>query len=143
MAPVYQQASSSQKQTILEEFVTATGYVRKYAQWLLGHAEEVLMSPTVLHRRYGPEVEEALVLIWRALNRICSKRLIPFLPEMLDLLAEEGHLDLSQEHRMLLLSMSAATVDRLLQAHRYTPPRGFSHDMRNEITMSKRAAKNR
>ena len=30
------------------------------------------------------------------------------------------------EHRSLLLSMSAATADRLLQAHRYTHPHGLS-----------------
>jgi len=30
------------------------------------------------------------------------------------------------EHRSQLLSMSAATADRLLQAHRYTHPRGLS-----------------
>ena len=62
MAPAYHQASGSQKQHILEEFVTATGYVRKYAQRLLNHSEEVLAPPTALRRRYGPEVEEALVL---------------------------------------------------------------------------------
>ena len=32
VAPVYQQASGPQKQAILEEFVTATGYAYKYAQ---------------------------------------------------------------------------------------------------------------
>lgn len=31
MAPAYQQAVGSQKQVILDEFVTATGYARKYA----------------------------------------------------------------------------------------------------------------
>lgn len=62
VAPEYHRASWSQKQQILEEFVTATGYVRKYAQWLLNHTEEVFASPTARRRRYGPEVEEALVL---------------------------------------------------------------------------------
>ena len=70
MAPAYQQASASQKQQILEEFVSATGYTCKYAQWLLNHVEEVFAPPTTLRRRYGPEVEEALVLIWKTLNRI-------------------------------------------------------------------------
>jgi hypothetical protein len=42
--------------------VTATGYVRTYALWLLNHSEEVKAKPTALRRRYGPEVEEALVL---------------------------------------------------------------------------------
>ena len=53
MAQVYQQASGSQKQHILEECVTATEYSHTYAQWLLNHAEEVLSTPVVLRRRYG------------------------------------------------------------------------------------------
>ena len=62
VAPTYHCASASQKEQILEDFVDATGYVRKYAQWLLNHSEEVFAPPTSLRRRYGPEVEEALVL---------------------------------------------------------------------------------
>jgi site-specific recombinase XerD len=126
VAPAYHRALGSQKQQILGEFVTATGYVRKYAQWLLNHTEEVFAPPTVLRRRYGPEVEEALVLAWKTLNRICSKRFIPFLPSIVETLEADGHLELNEEHRRLLLSMSAATADRLLQAHRYTHPHGLS-----------------
>jgi hypothetical protein len=126
VAPAYHQASGSQKQHILEEFVTATGYVRKYAQRLLNHSEEVFAQPAALRQRYGPEVEEALVLAWKTLNRICAKRLIPFLPSIVEALEAERHLELDEEHRRLLLSMSAATADRLLQAHRYTHPHGLS-----------------
>ena len=126
IAPAYHQASGSQKQQILDEFVTATGYARKYALWLLNHVEEVFAPPAALRRRYGPEVEEALVLAWKTLNRICTKRLIPFLPDILQTLEEEGHVQLNEEHRSLLLSMSAATADRLLQAHRYAHPHGLS-----------------
>jgi integrase-like protein len=126
VAPAYHQASGSQKQHILEEFVSATGYTRKYALWLLNHVEEVCAPPAALRRRYGPEVEEALVLAWKTLNRICTKRLIPFLPSIVATLEEDGHLELNEEHRRLLLLMSAATADRLLQAHRYTPPHGLS-----------------
>ena len=126
IAPVYHEASGSQKQQILEEFVTATGYARKYAQWLLNHTEEIFTTPVILRRRYGPEVEEALVLAWKTLNRICAKRLVPFLPDILENLEEHGHVQLSKEHRSQLLSMSAATADRLLQAHRYTHPHGHS-----------------
>jgi hypothetical protein len=126
IAPTYHCASGSQKQQILEDFVGATGYARTYARWLLNHSEEVFAPPTALRRQYGPEVEEALVLVWKTLNRICAKRLIPFLPDILEILEEEGHVQLSKEHRSLLLSMSAATADRLLQAHRYTHPHGLS-----------------
>src|SRR5260221_7583927 len=126
VAPAYHRALGAHKQQILEEFVPATGYVRKYAQWLLNHTEEVFAPPTALRRRYGPEVEEALVLAWKTLNRICTKRFIPFLPSIVATLEKDGHLELNEEHRRLLLSVSAATADRLLQAHRYTHPHGLS-----------------
>jgi hypothetical protein len=106
--------------------VSATGYARKYALWLLNHSEEVCAPPAALRRRYGLEVEEALVLIWKTLNRICAKRLMPFLPSIIEMLEQHGHVQLSKEHRSQLLSMSAATADRLLQAHRYTHPHGLS-----------------
>jgi hypothetical protein len=48
MAPAYHQALGSHKQQMLEEFVTATGYVRKYAQGLLNHSEEVAAGK-ILH----------------------------------------------------------------------------------------------
>jgi len=96
IAPAYHQASGSQKQQILDEFVTATRYARKYALWLLNHVEEVFAPQTALRCRYGPEVEEALVLAWKTLNRICTKRLIPFLPDILKTLEEEGHVQLKE-----------------------------------------------
>ena len=102
VAPAYQQVSGSQKQTILDEFVTITGY----ALWLPNHAEEVLTPPTALRRRYGQEVEEALVLIWKTRNRICAKRLIPFLPDLFSQSEENGQIRLSQEQWSLLLSMT-------------------------------------
>ena len=41
MAPQYLQASPSKKRTLLDAFIATTGYVHKYASWLLNHAEEV------------------------------------------------------------------------------------------------------
>ena len=61
MAPQYRRASLAQKRTLLDEFVATTGYVRKYARWLLNHAEEVQQTHGHSHlRRYGPEVQHAL-----------------------------------------------------------------------------------
>jgi Domain of unknown function (DUF1905)/Bacteriocin-protection, YdeI or OmpD-Associated len=40
-APQYREASPSQKRTLLDAFVAATGYHRTYARWLLNHAEGV------------------------------------------------------------------------------------------------------
>src|SRR5450432_1587483 len=95
-----------------------TGSVRKYAMWVLNHAEEVLQTADAPPQRYGSEVQQALVLAWETLNRICAKRLIPFLPDMIESLERNGHLQLSEENRRIVLSMSAATADRLLRAQR-------------------------
>lgn len=110
VAPAYHRALGPQKQKILEQFVTATGYARKYALWVLNHVEEACAPPAALRRRYGPEVEEALVLTWKTLNRICTKRLIPFLPTILETLEEDGHLELDEEHRRQLLSISRLLI---------------------------------
>ena len=90
-APQYREASSSQKRTLLDAFVSTTGYHRTYARWLLNHAEEVQQTHGRSHlRRYGPDVQHALFLAWHAANRICAKRLVPFLPTFRVL----GHLTL-------------------------------------------------
>ena len=126
-APQYREASSSQKRTLLDAFVATTGYHRTYARWLLNHAEEVQQTHGRSHlRQYGPEVQHALFLAWHAANRICAKRLIPFLPTLIEALERHEHLHLTEECRKQLLSMSAATADRLLRSQRTLGQRGLS-----------------
>ena len=125
--PQYREASPSQKRTLLDAFVAVTGYHRTYARWLLNHAEEVqhtLQRPRP--RQYGSEVQHALFLAWHAANRICAKRLIPFLPILIESLERHEHLQISEECRNQLLSMSAATADRLLASQRKQSQRGLS-----------------
>jgi hypothetical protein len=125
--PQYREASPSQKRTLLDGFVAATGYHRTYARWLLNHAEEVRQA---LRRprpaQYGPDVQHALFLVWHAANRICAKRLIPFLPTLIEALEQHEHLQISEECRKQLLAMSAATADRLLASQRKLSQRGLS-----------------
>src|SRR5205814_8174918 len=125
-APQYREASPSQKRTLLDAFVAATGYHPTYARWLLNHADEVQQT---LQRprppQYGPEVQHALFLVWHAANRICAKRLIPFLPTLVEALERHEHLHLTEECRSQLLSMSA-TADRLLRSQRTLGLRGLS-----------------
>ena len=54
---------------------------------------------------------------------ICSKRLQPFLPEIVEVLERAGELTLPPETERLLVRMSPATIDHLLQTHRYRRPR--------------------
>lgn len=125
----YQKASWKQKGKILDEFVEATGYHRKYALQLL-HAPEnspsILRLPRKSSSRYTPEVVEALVAVWNVANQICSKRLIAVLPDFLSALEGAGCLVVAEETRAHLLRMSAATIDRLLSPERKKIGRGRS-----------------
>ena len=67
----YQEATETEKVAMLNEFVAATGYTRKYAIRLLNHPVGVHLEiehPSL--RRYVREVQEALHLAWGAANRI-------------------------------------------------------------------------
>lgn len=125
VAPRYREATTAQKTIILNEFLAVTGYDRKYAVRLLAKPVPV---PGPIHRprapRYGRAVQEALEIAWAALNGICGKRLVPFLPELVPVLERHGHLALTPEVRELLLALSPATADRLLKAVRQ--PHGLS-----------------
>ncbi len=112
---------------LLEAFIAITGYVHTYARWLLNHAEEIQQTHGRSHLcRYGPDVQHALFLAWNAVNRICAKRLIPFLPALVEALERYEHLHLTEECRSQLLAMSAATADRLLSSQRKLGLHGLS-----------------
>ena len=86
-APQYRRASAAEKKGLLNAFTRTTGYHRKYAMWLLNHPEEGPSAPVRPRpRQYGAEVQEALVQAWEHMNRIGAKRLMPFLPTLLDAL---------------------------------------------------------
>jgi len=116
----YREGTRAQKAATLDEFIAATGYARKYAIRLLAHP--VVPPPAAISRprarHYGPEVAEALAVAWRATNGVCSKRLVPFLPELVSILERHGHPTLSTEVRTQLLALSPATADRLLRPFR-------------------------
>ena len=97
MAPQYRGAPSAHKRKLLDAFTQITGYHRKYAMWLLNHTEEGQPPAQQAHpRHYRAEVQETLVQVWDAANRICAKRLIPFLPTFVEALERHGHLHLDE-----------------------------------------------
>jgi hypothetical protein len=76
-----------------------------------------------------------LFLVWQAANRICAKRLIPFLPMLVEALERHEHMQLTEECRSQLLSMSAATADRLLRSQRKRGQRGLSTTQAGTLLM--------
>src|SRR5258708_35955324 len=128
MLPQYREASTVKKKSkLLDAFTATTGYNRKYAMWLLNHAKVGQSTPQHTRpRHYGPEVQHALFLVWHDANRICAKRLMPFLPTLVEALERHEHLHLTEEGRRQLLSMSPPTADRPLRSQRKRGQRRLS-----------------
>ena len=132
----YRSLSRTGKQRLLDELQTLTGYHRKSLLRRLNHqAEQRQSSQRGQHRRrYGPEVVEALVPFWEASDRLCGKRLHALLPQLVESLEHHGHLQLEPSVRASVLTMSSATIDRLLAPVRQSsggngwrrPPRAHS-----------------
>jgi hypothetical protein len=126
--PRYTLGDRTAKQQILDEFVAATGYHRKYAIHLLNHPPKRREPQRRARaRKYGGRVRAALEKVWRIANCICGKRLVAVLPHYVEALERHGELDLDAETRCLLLSLSAATADRVLaRARAEAKPHGLS-----------------
>jgi hypothetical protein len=121
--PRYLKANKTGKAQILDEFIATTGYHRKYAIRVLKHGPKPKGLKKPGRRKiYQGEVVNALEQIWEIYGRICSKRLHPFLPEGVLVLERCHELSLSPEIKLLLLSMSRATIDRCLRKARFTHP---------------------
>jgi hypothetical protein len=81
----YQEADWLGKTKLLDGFVAASGYDRKYAIKLLNSKETINKPPQTRQSKikYDEQVKQALITVWYAANQICSKRLVPFIPELI------------------------------------------------------------
>ena len=107
------------KGKILDEFIRVTGYHRKAAIRMLNNRLKISGRRRGRPGRYGP-VLQPLKVIWEASDRVCSKRLQPFLPEMMKVLREHGYQEMDAAQEQLLCRISPATIDRLLRPSRKT-----------------------
>jgi hypothetical protein len=117
----YHKAEREKKQAILDEFVEISGYHRKHAIRLLSKPPAPDRQPRQAGKRiYDEAVCTALVILWEAADRICGKRLKVLLPILIDAMERHGHLQLDGAVRRRLLTISAATIDRVLTRVRQT-----------------------
>ena len=63
---------------------------------------------------YDAAIRDALIALWEASDRVCGKRLVAMIPALLPALERHGRLRLDDDERGLVLSVSAATIDRML-----------------------------
>jgi len=122
----YHKASKAEKGRILDEFSKSTGLHRKAVIRLLNYKEVARRKRLGRPCRYGAVVAEALRGIWEASDRLCSKRLQPFLPEFIGVLSRCGEIRFSAEMEALLCCMSPATIDRLLKKWKQKDRRSLS-----------------
>ena len=128
----YKRSGRNGKKKILDELIATTGYRRKYAIYLLNRNESnsnrmYSVAKKGSHKKkYDEVIYQSVLTLWHAANQICSKRLVPFIPDLLTALERYGHLSLPANVRNLLLEISPATVDRLLKTERETSKKCLS-----------------
>lgn len=126
----YKRATRADKSVVLDELVGLTGWHRDYARAAL--REAATLRPVVPRTRraskFSPEVIEALALTWGILRCPAGKRLAPMLVAVVPKLRRDGDLVCSDEEAALLVTMSAASIDRHLAPRRgLLGVRGHSH----------------
>ena len=107
----YRKSSKNEKTIMLDEFIRLTRYSRSYAARVL-RLKEVLGYMHIGEKRvrlvrdkrkikrkkkiYDQDVLVALKELWKICNYICSKRLAPFLEEIIPVLEKWGEIKLKR-----------------------------------------------
>ena len=111
----YRRGNKVEKTKILDEFTKTTGLHRKSVIRLLNRRRLIPGKKHGRPKEYGALAVEALRLVWESSDRLCSKRLKPFLPELIGVLHRCGESKMTIEIENQLCRMSVATIDRLLR----------------------------
>jgi hypothetical protein len=115
----YFRASKEEKGKMLDEFTQVTGLHRKAAIRLLNRVVESSgKRRSGRPRKYDSGVIDSLKTVWEASDRLCSKRLKPFMPEILGVLRHHGELRMNADTQAQLCQVSPSTIDRLLRPYR-------------------------
>jgi hypothetical protein len=88
----YRQASKADKNRMLDEFCQVTGYHRKSAIRLLCHPPKAITERRGRSKEYCTDAAQGFKVAWEATDRVCSKRLAPFLPELIPTLERRKEL---------------------------------------------------
>ena len=125
LANQYKGVTKRDKGLLIDQLQTLTGFNRSYAARALRTAkltsvkgQKAKRSNAGRKRYYDSAVLHDLKYIWAILDFPAGKRLAPFLPEIVSILEKHDEIDLLPEVREKLLTISSATIDRLLAAER-------------------------
>lgn len=134
----YEGASKKRKGELLTELCQVVGCHRKSGIRLLRGCQSPGNKRPGRPCKYTSQVVPYLVKAWEATDRICSQRLVAFMPELLVCLERHGEMVVDGQLRQMLEQVSASTVDRLLRAHRQQLGRRPKGGERSEASIRKR-----
>jgi len=114
----YEKAHKKEKSEILDNVCSTIGLSRGHVARMLRQKSHDKKQPTKRRGR-KPQYTENVVIqllekLWVQMDCICGKRLRAGLSDMVDALVRHGELNAPEWVIKKLLSMSAATIDRLL-----------------------------
>jgi hypothetical protein len=130
LATTYKRGSKAEKARILDELVELTGWHRDHARAALRGAGTIKVVAPRADRtaKFSPAVMAALATCWMLCRCPAGKRLAPMLATIVPLFVRDGDIMLSEAEAALLVSMSAASIDRHLAGERAKlVARGRSH----------------
>jgi hypothetical protein len=129
-----------EKSKILDDFISATGYNRKYAIGILdsegktkllllkgkpvkAHITHKTRKKRVYTRRYSPDTTACVVRLWDFFKGMCGqtkglRRLVPLIRTNIAVLARERQFGITPQIRQQLLQISRSTVERILKGER-------------------------
>ena len=114
----YFRASKEEKGKMLDEFTQITGLHRKAAIRLLNRSSQSRAGKRRGRPAMYKDVMLSLKAIWEISDRLCSKRLQPFIPEMIKVLRQHGEQQIDASAERQLSRISPSTIDRLLRPYR-------------------------
>ncbi|MDO9556511.1 MAG: transposase family protein, partial [Coriobacteriia bacterium] len=116
----YHKASKAGKATMLDELVALTGWCRSYASRVLRHEPKKRHGPETRGRTriYTSEVMLPLRKIWASMDYACGNRVAAGMSDVLDPLVRFNELSCEPRVIVMLKTMSAATIDRILAPDR-------------------------
>lgn len=124
----YLRGDKKGKTALLNEYIANTGHNRKYVIQTLGNQkiwDDPIRPRQARKKKYGPEINAPLVLLWRIFDFPCGQRLKPCITAELERLRNFGEINISDELAAQLKTISSATIDRRLKI-----PRRGEHNRR-------------
>jgi len=115
----YRKVSKHKKTTIINNLISLTNYNRCYARYVLrNYKYNTPKKKKTSRKKYNKDFFDELKKIWYIYDCICGKRLKPYIEEGIKALERNNEIKLNNIIRQQLLTVSAATIDRLLSNER-------------------------